>query len=71
MNTAELMPIEDEFKPFRFYFVLRILYASLRRDILMINLFGPALYFSEWQSLNIIKMNFNFNFFKQVQNFPI
>ena len=42
---AELMPIEDKFKPFSFFFALRILSASLRPDILMTTFFGPALDF--------------------------
>ena len=50
MYTAELMPIEDKFKPFSFFFALRILSASLRRDILMITFFGPVLDFIQCQA---------------------
>ena len=50
MNTAKLMPIEDESKPFSFFFSLRILSASFRRDTLIITFFGPALDFIQWQA---------------------
>ena len=46
MNTAELMPIEDKFKPFRFCFALQILSPSLRSNILMTTFFDPALDFT-------------------------
>ena len=50
MNTAELMPIEDKSKPFSLFISLRILSASLRRVILMITFFCPALDFIQWQA---------------------
>ena len=50
MNKTELMPIEDKSKPFSFFFALRILSTSLRRDNLMITLIGPALDFTQWQA---------------------
>ena len=50
MNTAELMPMEDKSKPFSFFLALRILFASLRRVILMTTFFGPALDFIQWQA---------------------
>ena len=50
MNTAELMPFEDKSKPLSFFFALRILSTSLRREILMITFLGPALDFIQWQA---------------------
>ena len=50
MNTSELVPIEDKPKPFSFFFALRVLSESLRRDILMITFFGSSLDFIPWQA---------------------
>ena len=50
MNTAGLMQIGDKPKPFSFFFALQILFAYLRRDILMKTFFGPALDFTQWQA---------------------
>ena len=56
MNTAELMTIQDKSKPF---FALRILTASLRRDVLMITFFGFSIKFYPMARLNMTRMNIN------------